>query len=79
VLHPPLRRLRAAGVLAPPHPRRLGAVHPGRRMASHLRRDAPRPGPGPGVPRPVAARHHASHHRHHPHMRAPMRDAPQPR
>ena len=57
-----LRRL-----LAPPHPRHLGTVHPGRRMAPHLRRDTPRPRPGPGVLRPVAARHHAPHHRHHPH------------
>ncbi len=41
VLRPALRRLRAAGVLAPPHPRHLGTIHPGRRMAPHLRRDTP--------------------------------------
>ena len=35
--------------------------------------------PGPGLLRPVAARHHAPHHRHHPHMHAAMRDAQQPR
>ena len=66
-------------LLAPPHPRHLGTVHPGRRMAPHLRRDTPRPGPGPGVLRPVAARHHAPHHRHHPRLHAAVRDAPQPR
>ena len=69
-----LRRL-----LAPPHPRHLGTVHPGRRMAPHLQRHTPRPRPGPGVLRPLAAQHHAPHHRHHPHMHAAMRDAPQPR
>ena len=69
---------RAAGLLAPPYPRHLGTVHPGRRMASHLRRDTPRPGPGTGVLRPLATRHHAPHHRHHPHMHPAMRDAPQP-
>ena len=68
-----------ARLLAPPHPRHLGTVHPGRRMAPHLRRDTPRPGPGPGVLRPVAARHHAPHHRHHPQLHAAVRDAPQPR
>ena len=38
---PALRRLRAAGLLARPHPRRLGTVHPGRRVAPHLRRHTP--------------------------------------
>ena len=36
-------------LLAPPHPRYLGTVHPGRRVAPHLPRDTPRPRPGPGV------------------------------
>ena len=71
----PLRRLRTPRLLAPPHPRHLGTVHPGRRMAPHLRRQTPRPSPCAGVLRPLAARHHAPHHRHHP----PMRDAPRPR
>ena len=69
----------SCGLLAPPHPRRLGTVHPSRRMAPHLQRRPPRSSPGPGVPRPLAARHHAPHHRHHPHMHAAMRGAPQPR
>ena len=34
--------------------------------------------PGLGVLRPLATRHHAPHHRHHPDVRAPMRVAPQP-
>ena len=76
---PALRRLRAAGLLAPPHSCRLGTVHPGRRVAPRLRRDTPRPGPGPGVLRPVAARHHAPHHRHHRQVHAALRDAPRPR
>jgi hypothetical protein len=46
---PALRRLRAPRLLGPPHPRRLGIVHPSRRVAPHLRRDRSRPGPGPGV------------------------------
>jgi hypothetical protein len=66
------------GLLAPPHPRHLGTVHPGRRMAPHLQPESPRPGPGPGVLRPVAPRHHAPHHRHHPCMHAALRDAPRP-
>src|SRR6516225_7707865 len=48
-------------------------------MAPHLRRGTPRPGPGSGVLRPVAARHHAPYHRYHPWVHAAMRDAPQPR
>ena len=67
-----------AGLLAPPHPCRLGTVDPGRRMASHLQRQPPRSRPGPGVLRPVAARHHTPHHRHHPDVHAAMRVAPRP-
>ena len=33
---------------------------PGRRKVPHLRRDTPRSSPGPGVLRPLAARHHAA-------------------
>jgi hypothetical protein len=33
-----IRQLRASGLLAPPYPRRLGTVDPGRRVAPHLRR-----------------------------------------
>jgi len=76
---PALRRLRVAGLLAPPHPCRLGTVHPSRRMAPYLQRDTSRPGPGPRVPRPLAARHHAAHRGHHPHLHAEMRHAPQSR
>ena len=36
---PALRRLRTPRLLAPSHPRHLGTVHPGRRMAPHLRRE----------------------------------------
>ena len=36
-----------------------------------------RPGPRPGVLRPVATRHHAPYHRHHPQLHAAVRDAPQ--
>ena len=78
VLSPALRRLRAAGLLAPPHPRRLGTVYPGRRVAPYLQRQPLRPGPGPGVLRPVAACHDAPHHRHHRRMHAALRDAPRP-
>jgi hypothetical protein len=66
----------ATRLLAPPHSRHLGAIHPGRRMAPHLQWQTPRPGPGSGVLRTVAARHHAPHHRHHPPMRAAVREAP---
>ena len=79
VLRPHYGGYELAGLLAPPHPGHLGTVHPGRRMAPHLQRDAPRPRPRPGVLRPVAARHYAPHHPHHPHMHAALRDAPQPR
>jgi hypothetical protein len=74
-----LRDCGTAGLRAPPHPRHLGTVHPGRRMAPRLHRAAPRVGPGPGVLRPLAARHHAPHHRHHPRLHATMRNAPRPR
>ena len=78
--HPPaLRRLRAPGLLAPPHPRHLGTVHPGRRMAPHLPRDTPRPGPGPGVLRPLAARHHARIADITRTCMPQLRDAPPPR
>ena len=69
VLSPALLRLRTAGLLAQPHPRHLGTIHAGRRMAPRLRRPAPRPGPCPGVLRPLAPRHHAPHRRHHPQLR----------
>jgi hypothetical protein len=75
---PALRRLPAPGLLAPPHPRRPGTVHPGRRMAPHLQRQPPRPRPSPGVLRPVATGHHAPHHRHNRDVHAAMRVAPRP-
>lgn len=37
------------------------------------RRGAPRPGPRPGILRPLAPRHHAAHQHHHPHLRPRMR------
>lgn len=39
----------------------------------------PRPRPGAGVPRPLAARDQAPHHRHHPHRRLAVHDAPRHR
>jgi len=71
---PALRRLRAAGLLAQPHPCHLGAIHLGRRMASRLRQPATRSGPRAGILRSLAPRHHAPHRRHDPGMRAGMRD-----
>jgi len=62
---PALLRLRAPGLLALPHPRRLGTVHAGRRLASRVRRPASRPCPRPGVLRPLAAGHHAPRRAHH--------------
>jgi hypothetical protein len=75
---PALPRLRSPGPLAQPHPRRLGTIHPGRRMAPHLWRQTPRPGPRPGVLRPLAPQHHAPHRLHHPDMHGGMRHAPPP-
>ena len=65
-----------AGLLAPPHPRRLGTVYPGRRVAPDLQRQPPRPGPGPGVLRPLAPEHHAPHCWHDPGVHDAMRHAP---
>ena len=36
-------------------------------------RSTAQPGPGTGIPRPVAARHHAPHRRHHPPVQPRMR------
>ncbi len=73
---PAIPRLRSPRLLVQPHPRHLGTIHPGSRMAPHLRRQTPRPGPRPGVLRPLAPQHHAPHRRHHPDMHAGMRHAP---
>ena len=45
-------------------------------MAQHLRRRTPRPGPRPGVPRPLASRHHAPHRPHHSDMHTAVRHFP---
>ncbi len=69
-------RAMSCGIAGRPHPRRLGTVHPGRRMAPCLWRPAPRPGPRPGVLRSLAPRHHAPHRPHYPRMRPGLRHAP---
>ena len=38
---PALRRIRAPRLLAPPHPRHLGTIRPGRRVAPHLQQETP--------------------------------------
>jgi hypothetical protein len=60
-----LRRIRAARRLANSQSRDLGTIHPGRRIAPDLQRQAPRPAPGAEILRAQASGHHAPRQRIH--------------